>query len=336
MFNVWLNSKEEKLRLAVVEALGLMTHIVAKEKLAELLPRLIPGMLGLYKKFTGDSLPITQAMVMVLDACVQDESNEMLAPHLDMVMNTLYPLLQYTPNYADPLSVKNYNELLRCFEKLCQGFSDRLMSFMFLKLESKDEAGLVGALAVMKHLINANHDSLTEMRSMVVSGMRPLLENPSVRVRQQLAQVIIAMANHDYLRLEGGEHLVSFIVKQCSYVEPPLSTTPKKKGRDAPPSDAPTDLSVRSMSDNILRMATKTVPCMELVLWPYLLEFVVPAEYTEALPVVCRNITTLANRLSEAESDNYDLDFDVSCQRLHRTSGAWVVSLHLVGCGAGF
>jgi len=73
----------------------------------------------------------------------------------------------------------------------------------------------------------------------------------------------------------------------------------------------PTDLSLRGMSDNILRMATKTVPCMELVLWPYLLEFLIPAEFTEALPTVCKNITTLANRLSEAESDSYDIDFDV-------------------------
>lgn len=174
----------------------------------------------------------------------------------------------------------------------------------------QEEAGLVGALSVLKHLINANHTSLTEMRSMVVSGMRPLLDNPSIRVRQTLSQVIIAMANHDYLSLEGGEHLLMFIVKQCSYVEPPKSATPKKKGQREVPRDE-TELALRNMCDNILTMATKTVSCMELVLWPYLLEFIVPAEYTEALPIVCRNLTTLANRLSEAESDNYDLDFDV-------------------------
>lgn len=89
LFNVWLNSKEAKvsagegrsmfavcvltsscqilfnqLRLAVVEALGNMTHILAVDKLEEILPRLVPGMLGLYKKFTGDILPITQVRCM--------------------------------------------------------------------------------------------------------------------------------------------------------------------------------------------------------------------------------------------------------------------------------
>lgn len=51
-----------QLRLAVVEALGLMSHILVKEKLEEILPRLIPGMLALYKKFTSDMLPLTQVM----------------------------------------------------------------------------------------------------------------------------------------------------------------------------------------------------------------------------------------------------------------------------------
>ena len=33
------------------------------------------------------------------------------------------------------------------------------------------------------------------------------------------AQVIIAMAHHGYLELEGGHHMVEFIVRQCSLVE---------------------------------------------------------------------------------------------------------------------
>lgn len=60
LFNVWLNAKEVKLRLAVVEALGVMSHILVREKLEEIVPRLVPGMLSLYKKFTSDMLPLTQ------------------------------------------------------------------------------------------------------------------------------------------------------------------------------------------------------------------------------------------------------------------------------------
>lgn len=39
-----------QLRLAVVEALGPMSHLLPSEKLEEQLPKLLPGVLALYKK----------------------------------------------------------------------------------------------------------------------------------------------------------------------------------------------------------------------------------------------------------------------------------------------
>ena len=39
-----------------------------------------------------------------------------------------------------------------------------------------------------------------------------------------LAQTIIAMAHHGYLELEGGQEMISFIVRQCSLPhDPPVS-----------------------------------------------------------------------------------------------------------------
>ena len=36
------------------------------------------------------------------------------------------------------------------------------------------------------------------------------------QVRRTLAQVIITMAHHEYLSLEGGDSLVKFIIQQCA------------------------------------------------------------------------------------------------------------------------
>lgn len=41
-----------QLRLAVVEAMGPMSYLLPSEKLEEQLPKLIPGILALYKKHT--------------------------------------------------------------------------------------------------------------------------------------------------------------------------------------------------------------------------------------------------------------------------------------------
>lgn len=40
-----------------------------------------------------------------------------------------------------------------------------------------------------------------------------------MQVRAALTQTIIALAHHDYLSLEGGHHLVKFIVEQCSITD---------------------------------------------------------------------------------------------------------------------
>ena len=38
----------------------MMSQLLTSEKLGELLPKLIPGMLSLYKKYTNEVLPLTQ------------------------------------------------------------------------------------------------------------------------------------------------------------------------------------------------------------------------------------------------------------------------------------
>lgn len=254
---------------------------------------------------------LPQGLCTVLDAATRD-GDAMLEPQLDYILQNLYPLLQFPPSFNDQPAVRNYNELLRCFEKLCRPFSDRLIAFMFIKLENREEMSRVGALLVLKHLINSCDGYLADKKERIVAGLKPLLEDGSLRVQQTLAQVIIAMAHHDYLRLEGGESLVRYIVMLCSVTANEAPTADdKKKRRSKGPDDEVTPLALRSMCDNILYMATKTVPCMELVLWPYLLEFVVPRQFTEALPTLCQCLSFLADKLSEEENDSYDIDFDV-------------------------
>jgi hypothetical protein len=46
------------------------------------------------------------------------------------------------------------------------------------------------------------------------------------------------------------------------------------------------------------------------VLWPYLLELVVPEKYTEAAGVVCRCLATIANKKREENAEDYDLDYE--------------------------
>ena len=48
----------------------------------------------------------------------------------------------------------------------------------------------------------------------------------------------------------------------------------------------------------------------EQVLWPYLLEFLVPVGYTRSLGIVCRCVADIAAQKRAKEAEDYYLDFE--------------------------
>ena len=49
------------------------------------------------------------------------------------------------------------------------------------------------------------------------------------------------------------------------------------------------------------------------VLWPYLLEFIVPVQYMGAVGIVSRCIADIAKKKREEEADDYELNFNELC-----------------------
>ena len=46
------------------------------------------------------------------------------------------------------------------------------------------------------------------------------------------------------------------------------------------------------------------------VLWPYLLECVVPEHFTDAQSTVCKCVAHLAAKKREEQADDYEIDFE--------------------------
>lgn len=58
---------------------------------------------------------------------------------------------------------------------------------------------------------------MEDKKGLIVSGIKPLATSETVlKVKKEIAQVIVAMSSHGYLLLEGGETLVEFIVRNSS------------------------------------------------------------------------------------------------------------------------
>ncbi|EOA99128.1 HEAT repeat-containing protein KIAA1833, partial [Anas platyrhynchos] len=305
LFNSWLQHREAKLRLAVVEAMGPMSHLMPSEKLEEQLPKLIPGILALYKKH-AEAFYISKVRSWGARSCcpgpVPDpgSASPCLDVQLDALLGTLHPQICAPADPFVPLTVKNHTEVLRCFTVLACSFPDRVLAFLLPKLESSNERTRVGTLLIMRQIINSAPSQMEIKKPFILSSMKLPLQDSNDKVKRAVVQVISAMAHHGYLEQPGGEAMMEYLVRQCAL---PSEAQPKKQPLDA---DDLTSDSVQSISVNTLFLLSTTVDRMNNVLWPYLLEFVTPIQFTNALTPLCKSLMYLAMKKQE-EGENANL-----------------------------
>ncbi|XP_038615875.1 maestro heat-like repeat-containing protein family member 1 isoform X1 [Tachyglossus aculeatus] len=302
LFHFWLPSREAKLRLAVVEALGPMSQLLPCEKLEEQLPRLIPGILALYKKH-AEAFYLSKSLGQILEASV-DSGSRTLEVQLDALLSALHVQICAPVDSSNPLVVKNHNEVLRCFTVLACSFPDRLLAFLLPKLENNNERIRVGTLLVMRQVINSASTQMEIKKPFILSSMRLPLMDTNNKVKRAVVQVISAMAHHGYLEQPGGTVMLEYIVRQCALAPDP---SPKKQSPDT--EDLTSD-SVRIISINTLYLISTTVDRMNEVLWPFLLEFLTPIQFTNALTPLCKSLVHLAAKRQEEGENAFLLQYD--------------------------
>uniref|UniRef100_A0A9J7YGA8 Maestro heat-like repeat family member 1 n=2 Tax=Cyprinus carpio carpio TaxID=630221 RepID=A0A9J7YGA8_CYPCA len=302
LFNSWIQSRESKLRLTVAEALGSMSHLMAHDKLEEQLPKLLPTILGLYKK-NSEHYIISKSLYQVLEASV-NMGSRVLETQIDGLLVALHQQICSPMDFNNPPTVKNHNEVLRCFTILANTFTDRLMVFVLQRLENSNERNRMGSLAVLRHLINSSTSIMETKRLLILASIRQPLADHSNKVKKRVVQVISAMAHHGYLELEGGDLLVRFIIQHCA-----LPDT-YHRGQRPPDPEEVTNEALRSMCDNTLHLFTTTVGRLTDVLWPMLLCYLTPNQYANATTPLCKSLILLANKKQTAQEPNFIIDFN--------------------------
>lgn len=311
MFANWSKSSHKKVRLATMQALGHMSSIMRIESYNIQVPRIVPALLEMYRKETeADFLPITQSICSVLTVGCED-NNSVLAPFLNQLMADLHILACRPINYNEPASIKNHNELLRCFEVLGRRYTDELINFLLRQMENKkpgDTHIKDGTINIIKHLVTRLDDALAFKKELIVSGLQPLVQNEtSYLVRKSLSQLVITLASKEYLHMEGGEVLLEFIVRNCSISDEEI----EKYNREAKPNaNAVTPGELRSVCDHVLNLMTTTIPSSHQILWPYILEPLVNLKYSAATGTLCKCAAFVGNIKREQFIEEYLIDFD--------------------------
>ncbi|XP_044309238.1 maestro heat-like repeat-containing protein family member 1 isoform X5 [Varanus komodoensis] len=264
LFNSWLPSRETKLRLAVVEALGPMSHLLPGEKLEEQLPRLVPGILALYRK-PAEAYHVSKSLCQILEASVNIGSRT-LDTQLDMLLGALQLQICAPPDLSMPVSLKNHNEVLRCFTVLASAFPDRVLAFLLPRLESGNERARVGTLTILRQIINSVSSQMEAKKLFILSSLKLPLQDSSNKVKRAAVQLISAMAHHGYLEQPGGEALIEFLVRQCAL---PAEQSPQPPRRHSLETEDVTDRQLRDISVSTLCLLSSTVDRMADVSSPF-------------------------------------------------------------------
>ncbi|XP_047399899.1 maestro heat-like repeat-containing protein family member 1 isoform X2 [Sciurus carolinensis] len=303
LFHHWLQSRDAKLRLAVVAALGPMSHLLPSEKLEEQLPKLLPGVLSLYRKH-AETFHVSKSLGQILEAAVSVGSRT-LEVQLDALLVTLHTQICVPVESSSPLVMSSQKEVLRCFTVLACCLPDRLLAFLLPRLDTSSERLRVGTLQILRHIINSAAAQMEVKKPFILSSMRLPLLDTNNKVKRAVVQVISAMAHHGYLEQPGGEVMIEYIVQQCALPPEQEPENPGPEGEDPAAAD-----SVRAISVRTLYLVSTTVDRMSDVLWPYLLEFLIPVHFTEALTPLCRSLVHLALKRQEAGADAFLVQFE--------------------------
>lgn len=303
VFHHWLQSRDAKLRLAVVAALGPMSHLLPSERLEEQLPKLLPAVLGLYKKH-AETFQISKSLGQILEAAV-NVSSRTLEVQLEALLAALHSQICVPVESSSPVVMNSQKEVLRCFTVLACCSPDRLLAFLLPRLDTNNERLRVGTLQILRHIVNSAAAQMEIKKPFILSSMRLPLLDTNDKVKRAVVQVISAMAHHGYLEQPGGEMMVEYIVQQCALP----AEEPQKPGPDG--EDLAAD-SVRAVSIRTLYLVSTTVDRMNSVLWPYLLEFLTPVRFTGALTPLCRSLVHLALKRQEAGADDFLIQYNAN------------------------
>ncbi|KAB2630954.1 protein SHOOT GRAVITROPISM 6 [Pyrus ussuriensis x Pyrus communis] len=309
LLKVWAASRDLKVRMSSVDALG--------------------QMVGLKGGFTQTCLkeikilPFWQhacSLHNLLNASILSESGPPLLDfeELTIILSTLLPVVcinndnKEHSDFSVGLKVKicfhsghTYNEVQRCFLTVGLVYPEDLFVFLINKCRLKEEPLTFGALCVLKHLLPRFSEAWHSKRPFLVEAVQFLIDEQNLGVRKALSELIVVMASHCYLIGPSGEMFVEYLVRHCALTDKDRSDFERSKDASGNPNIpfqykrsevkigpiCPTEL--RAICEKGLLLLTITIPEMEHILWPFLLKMIIPQAYTGAVAMVCRCISEL-------------------------------------------
>ncbi|VDK72692.1 unnamed protein product [Onchocerca ochengi] len=287
--------------------------MIPPKRLIDEMRKLIPMFLNLHRKIGTDQHLVTQGLCRFLESACADE-NCPLDAYLEDILNALFPLVYSVPeqSIASNISMRNQSEAFRCFHVAATRFADKIVYYLLHKMQNVQDSSKLGAINVLRHLLNSAGPYVEDKRSLVILGLKPMLLAGSegllsIRVKKAMCQLCVALADHEYIDVEGGNNVIIFLVKNLIVQEGEMT----KKAFFSSETEVDSAAHLRAQCGQALQTIAKTSSTAHSLLWPYLFEFICSQEYSIALTDIFKCIRILIERTIKAgEKPDFEMGFD--------------------------
>uniref|UniRef100_A0A0N5A8P0 Non-specific serine/threonine protein kinase n=1 Tax=Syphacia muris TaxID=451379 RepID=A0A0N5A8P0_9BILA len=296
----WLSSREQKVRSEAANCIGELCLMIPRRRINDDLRKIVLTLLAVHRKSTVDQHLATQGICHFLEATCRDDFCP-LEPYLEEILNTLFPFVCVSnePSVLSTTSMRNQNEALRCFHVAAARFADKIVYYLLHKMQNVQDSCKLGAINVLRHLVNSSGPYMEDKYSLVILGLKPILQttnenNLRIRVRKAICQLCVALADHGYVKIGGGEQVILFLINNLTVQDD--SVLGKKSPTNNSEKEDDTPKQLRLQCGQALQTIAKTCDSAYKLLWPLLFEYVCAESYIFVLVDVFKCLRILVER----------------------------------------
>ncbi|XP_003503337.1 maestro heat-like repeat-containing protein family member 2B [Cricetulus griseus] len=234
----------------------------------------VPWLLTQYKDKESDFY-ITQSLKQILTAAVL---YDIVLPK-NLRRSTLTSLLHQVCRLPEPPIKENKIEASSCFLILAHANPADLLEFLDEHIRSNNEAVRTGILTLLRSTIYVEEPRFRNHTTSIENMVKVVMSDLNVKVRKSTLLLIQTMCERGYIEAREGWPLIDYIFSQFAMSNRNLEKAMKSNSQD----EEKEEKFVQETSLEVLKSLDPLMIGMPQVLWPRILTFVVPEEYTGTL-----------------------------------------------------
>eukprot|EP00094_Tigriopus_californicus_P000040 TCALIF_00040-PA protein Name:"Similar to CDC45 Cell division control protein 45 homolog (Homo sapiens)" AED:0.07 eAED:0.08 QI:0/0.16/0/0.85/1/1/7/0/2542 len=215
-FNVWLNTRDLKVKHSVLEALAHSAKLLSSDRIAKVAASSLSTLISAYKR-TPEHYYVTLSITQLVDASVKVDG-ALLEPVMESLLTALFNQIfsQSAADYGKPLTMKNHHEVLRCYDILVRTHNSKLVAGLVVRSGSVDENVRLAALTVFKHILTSSLLELEDKIGDIFQALHGKLNDQSNKIRKIMAQLTAQLGRLGYLKEPEGKDFLEFVVRICA------------------------------------------------------------------------------------------------------------------------